>query len=461
MLHRRRAPLLAGLAAMSTALVLTMTGPAGAQTGSPPPAAASAAASAAMPSASDPFAVSGVRVDINGSNPTTVRDQAIREAQAKAWAELYRRLVPGGTPPRLSDNEIARLVQGFEIDEEKVSASRYVGAITVRFRPNAVRDALGQSGGATQYVEPPSRPFVILPVTQTDGRTILWQDRTPWRAAWEARQPAASLVPLVVPDGELTDAQAISGEDAIAGNAEALGRIAQAYKAGGVVVARTDLPANGPDPARGMTVDVTRYGLDGTRDNQVVQVKGGSSADDVLTRAVAAVGTQLDDSWRREHTTATGPEHNTLVRIPLSAVNDWVETRKRLSSVNAVTRTNLMSISRSEALITLTHRGDPDQLAQALARQDLGFARTAAAAPAAYPAAPLPVPSADWQLTLLPRGSGAASAGAVPSAASPVASPTTLAPSAPLDAGVSGGSVGGTLGAPPRNLGTLPAKSAP
>lgn len=466
MLHRRRAPLLAGLAAMSTALVLTMTGPAGAQTGSPPPAAVPAAATAAMPSAADPFAVSGVRVDINGSNPTTVRDQAIREAQAKAWAELYRRLVPGGTPPRLSDNEIAKLVQGFEIDDEKVSASRYVGAITVRFRPNAVRDALGQSGGATQYVEPPARPFVILPVTQTEGRIILWQDRTPWRAAWEARQPAASLVPLLVPDGELTDAQAISGEDAIAGNAEALGRIAQAYKAGGVVVARTDLPANGPDPVRGMTVDVTRYGLDGTRDNQVVQVKGGSSADDVLTRAVAAVGSQLDESWRREHTTATGPEQNTLVRIPLSAVNDWVETRKRLSSVNAVTRTNLISISRSEALIALTHRGDPEQLAQALARQDLGLARTAAAAPAGFPTAnpgaPLPVPAADWQLTLLPRGSGAASAGAVPSSASPVASPTSasptsLAPSAPLDAGAPVG----TLGAPPRNLGTLPAKSLP
>ncbi|WP_455171750.1 DUF2066 domain-containing protein [Azospirillum largimobile] len=446
---------------MSTALVLTMTGPAGAQTGSPPPAAAT---SAAMPSAADPFAVTGVRVDINGSNPTTVRDQAIREAQAKAWAELYRRLVPGGTPPRLSDNDIARLVQGFEIDEEKVSASRYVGAITVRFRPNAVRDALGQSGGATQYVEPPSRPFVILPVTQTEGRTILWQDRTPWRAAWEARQPAASLVPLVLPDGELSDAQAISGEDAIAGNAEALGRIAQAYKAGGVVVARTDLPANGPDAARGMTVDVTRYGLDGTRDNQVVQVKGGSSADDVLTRAVAAVGTQLDESWRREHTTATGPEQTTMVRVPLSAVNDWVETRKRLASVNAVTRSNLMSISRSEALVTLTHRGDPDQLAQALARQDLALARSAAAPagyPAANPGAPLPVPTADWQLTLLPRGSGATSAGAVPSSASPAASPTSLAPSAPLDAGVSGGAAGGTLGAPPRNLGTLPAKSLP
>lgn len=456
MLHRRRAPLLAGLAAMSTALVLTMTGPAGAQTGSPPPAAVSAAASAATPSAADPFAVTGVRVDINGSNPTTVRDQAIREAQSKAWAELYRRLVPGGgNPPRLSDNEIAKLVQGFEIDEEKVSASRYVGAITVRFRPNAVRDALGQSGGAAQYVEPPSRPFVILPVTQTDGRTILWQDRTPWRAAWEARQSAASLVPLVVPDGELSDAQAISGEDAVGGNTDALARIAQAYKAGGVVVARTDLPANGPDPARGLTVDVTRYGLDGTRENQAVQVKGGGTADELLNRAVAAVGTQLDESWKREHTAATGPEQNTLVRVPLTAVNDWVETRKRLSAVNAVSRSTLMSISRSEALITLTYRGAPEQLAQALARQDLGFAQ-AAPAVAGYPGAPLPVQSADWQLTLLPRGSGTASAGAVPSAAMPMASPTSLAPSAPMDAGGTG-----SMGAPSRNLGTLPAKSAP
>lgn len=456
MLHRRRAPLLAGLAAMSTVLVLTMAGPAGAQTGSPPPAASTSAA--------DPFAVTGVRVDINGSNPTTVRDQAIREAQAKAWAELYRRLVPGGgNPPRLSDNDIARLVQGFEIDEEKVSASRYLGAITVRFRPNAVRDALGQSGGATQYVEPPAQPFVILPVTQTDGRIILWQDRTPWREAWEARQPAASLVPLVVPDGELSDAQAISGEDAVGGNAEALARIAQAYKAGGVVVARTDLPANGPDPARGLTVEVVRYGLDGTRDAQTVQVKG-SSPEDLMARAVAAVGAQLDDSWRREHTTATGPEQTTLVRVPLSAVNDWVETRKRLAGVHAVTRTSLVSISRSEALVTLTHRGDPDQLAQALVRQDLGLARAAAvpgAAPAGYPGAPLPAPSAgpsaDWQITLLPRGSGAASNGASSSGASPAASPTSLAPSAPLDAGTAGT----VMGAPPRNLGTLPAKSVP
>ncbi|WP_247871920.1 DUF2066 domain-containing protein [Azospirillum sp. TSO35-2] len=445
---------------MSAVLAVSTAGPVFAQTGSPPPAAAT---SAATPSSADAFAVSGVTVDINGSNPTTVRDQAIREAQAKAWAELYRRLVPGGgNPPRLSDNDVARLVQGFEIDDEKVSATRYVGSITVRFRPNAVRDALGQGGGTAQYVEPPARPFVVLPVTMTDGRTILWEDRTPWREAWEARQPAASLVPLVVPDGELADAQAIGAADAVSGNADAIARMAQRYKAGGVVVARTELPAAGADPARGLTVDVTRYGLDGTRDSQTVQVKGGGTAGDLLTRAVAAVGNQLDDSWRREHTTPTGPEQTTLVRVPLTAVNDWVETRKRLAGVNAVSRSTLLSISRSEALVSLTHRGEPDQLAQALGRNDLGLTRAGGSAPlqGAYPGAPVPVAAAtggaDWQLTLLPRGSGASATGAVAPGGGSTA-PGALAPSDPMATAPATG----VMGAAPRNLGTLPGKSVP
>ncbi|MBP2298341.1 DUF2066 domain-containing protein [Azospirillum picis] len=445
---------------MSVALAISMAGPAAGQTGSPPPAAASA-----PPSSADPFAVSGVKVDISGSNPTTIRDQAIREAQAKAWAELYRRLVPGGgNPPRLSDNDVARLVQGFEIDEEKVSASRYLGSITVRFRPNAVRDALGQGGGTAQYVEPPSRPFVLLPVTMTDGRTILWEDRTPWRAAWEARQPAASLVPLVVPDGELADAQAMGADDAVSGNADAVTRMAQRYKAGGVVVARTELPANGPDPARGLTVDVTRYGLDGAHESQTVQVKGGGTADDLLARAVASVSGQLDESWRAAHTTPTGPEQTTLVRVPLTAVNDWVETRKRLSAATAVSRTTLVSMSRTEALVNLTYRGGPDQLAQTLARNDLSLTRAAAAVPmqGAYPGAPVPA-ATDWQLTLLPRGMGA-SMPATPAALPATGNPSVLAPSAPLGTAPAYGAppAGGAMtGAPPRNLGTLPAKGVP
>ena len=114
-------------------------------------------------------------------------------------------------------------------------------------------------------------------------------------------------------------------------------------------------------------------------------------------------------------------------------------------------------------LATLPSRTFDNALAIA-ALLPLAAAAQPAAAPAgyppAYPGAPLPVQSADWQLTLLPRGSGAASAGAVPASASPMASPTSMAPSAPMGAGAMGAAPA-TMGAPPRNLGTLPAKSLP
>ncbi|UKJ75329.1 DUF2066 domain-containing protein [Azospirillum brasilense] len=475
MLHRRHAPLFAGFAAITVALAVP-AGPVDAQvTGAAPPAVAAPAAPGVAPAAvpaADPFTVSGVKVDVSAANANAARDQAIRDAQVKAWAELYKRLVPTATSvPRVSDIELARLVQGFEIDDEKVSATRYVGSITVRFRPNPVRETL--AGGGQQYVEPPARPYVILPVTVVDGRPVLWEDRTDWREAWEGRPAGASLVPLVVPDGELADISAIGVNEALAGDPEALARIAQRYNAGGVIVAKTDLPAGGLDLGRPLAVEVTHYTPDGARDQQTVNVKADMAdrAGDFLTRATTFVSAAIDESYRRDNTVASGPEQSTLVRVPLASLNDWVETRKRLGMVNAVTRTDVLSISRYEALVALTHRGDVERLRQALARRDLGLARTGAVAapmPVPVPGQPLPpvAPTPEWQLQVLARGAGpsslaqpaAVSPASVPAATPSTFPPATTSPSAyPSVTPAPIGAPQAAPGTPPRILGTLPA----
>ncbi|MBP2294414.1 DUF2066 domain-containing protein [Azospirillum rugosum] len=471
MLHRRHAPLFAGFApVIVAAALLTLAVPAGSARaqapGAAPPAAPVAAPVAApglAPSAAlaaDGYTVQGVKVDVSAANANAARDQAIREAQVKAWAEMYKRLVPNATTaPKVSDNDLARLVQGFEIDDEKVSATRYLGSITVRFRPNAVRDMLG--GAAQQYVEPPARPFVVLPVTVTDGRPVLWEDRTAWREAWEGRPAGGTLVPLVVPDGELSDISAIGVNEALAGTPEALARIAQRYNAAGVIVAKTELPSGGPDLGRPLTVEVTRYAPDGSKDQQAVNVKADVSdrTADFLGRAVTFVTAAVDESWRRENTMPTGPEQSTLVRVPLSSLTDWVETRKRLGGVQGITRTDVVSLSRYEAVVALTHRGDVERLRQQMARRDLGLSRTGAVAAPVQPVQPgmppVAQPVADWQLQVLPRGAGADLLSTAPVQPA-VAAPAPLSGAAPAPVG--GAVTGGVApGAPPRVLGTLPA----
>jgi hypothetical protein len=448
MLHRRHGPLCAGFAALLVATVVL-----GAALGIA--ASGPAAAQVAPAAQADAFTVSGVKVDINASNPNTARDQAIAEAQRKAWETLYQRLVPGGRgAPRVSETDLSRMVQGFEIDDEKVSATRYVGSLTVRFRPQAVREHLGGAGAS--YVEPPSQPLVVLPVTTVEGKPILWEDRTRWREAWEARERGSSLVPLVVPEGEMEDIQAIGVEDAMKGNADALANIARRYSANGVIVARTELPASGePNPGQPLAVEVTRYALDGTREQQTVTVRPDASdrPADVLTRAVTFVSAAQDEAWKRNNSAVTGGEQSVAVAVPLGRLEDWIETRKRLATVQAVSRVDLLALSRVEALVALTFRGDVERLRQMLARNDLGLTPSAPRMDAGITPAPA------LELRALPKGAGAAQA------ATPL--PATLLPAAPIPAPAGpgyappAGEPGVVMGAPPRTLGTLPARPAP
>lgn len=406
MLHRRRSPLL--LAGLTVALV-GLTGTTVAQTLSPARLPATGAPAGARDTQGDGYTISGVKVDVSAANASEARDRAIREAQSKAWVELHQRLTSGASPaPRVSDQDLARLVLGFGIDDEKVSATRYIGEFSVSFRPNAVRDMLGLA--RSSYVEPPKRPYVLLPVTIDQGRPVLWDDRTAWRDAWDERQDGSSLVPLVVPMGELTDVSAISAADALSGNREAIARIAERYEAAGVVVARTELPAEGA--VGPLSVEVTRYGLDGARDSRKVDVRPDAAdrPNDLIARAVTFTAAAVDESWRRDNVQASGPEQTTLARIPLYSLNDWVQARNRLGSVSALSRFDVVSLNRFEAVVSLVHRGNVDQLVPLLARRGLSLGRDPAAM-GGYPPAgsqgqgyPPPV---GWVLSLgSPSGGG-------------------------------------------------------
>lgn len=402
MLHRPRPRLFAGIAAVLIALGTHAT-PAAAQTA---PAFGPGPSAAPAPTGVEAYTVSGITVDVSATNANAARDQAIAEAQRRAWDELHKRVAPGGGPtPRLSDIELARLVQGFSIDEEKVSATRYVGTMTVRFRPNAVRDALG--GTTASFVEPPTRPFVLLPLTMVGGRPVLWEDRTPWRLAWESHQTGTSMVQVVVPDGELDDIAAIGAPEAVAGNAEALSRIARKYNAGGVVVARTEVPAAG-DVGRGLTVEVFRYDATGPKEPLTVPVRADAAdrPEDLLARGPVQVIAALDEAWKRDNVVATGPEQTLAVSVPIGQLGDWLDVRKRLTGISGLLRYDTLSLSRYEAKVALVFRGDIPRLQEQLARRDMTLTRLPTppqAAPVAVaPGQPLPVPAEVWQLNVQP-----------------------------------------------------------
>lgn len=426
MLLRPRLPHFANRAVIAVAIVCGSVSLACAQTPPavtplPAPAAAPAAQSApivqpSQPAApADPYTVSGIKVDVSADNANVARDKAIAEAQAKAWVELARRLSPtGDAPPKMSDADLQRVVLGISVDDEKVTPTRYLASISVRFRADAVRNHF--AGTSAQYVEPPGKAYVVLPVTMVGGKPVLWDDHTAWRDAWEGKT-ASALVPTMVPPGELPDVSAIGAAEAASADPQAIDRIVRKYNAPGAIVVRTTLPDPGQPLPPALKVDITRVDANGDRKDTSLSVRKDPDdrPEDLLRRAVIQTSAAIDDLYRQGNAITAGPEQTIQVTLAIAGLPDWLEARQRLTGTAGITSADMVSLGRSAVKLNLVYRGDPTTLRQALGKRDLGLEDA----------------GGEYLLRLLPRGSG--SAAAAPSPVAPVAAPGAMtAPARPL-----------------------------
>lgn len=333
--------------------------------------------------ADDLFTVRDVGVDISSGNANAARDQGVREAQRKAFDLLFDRLTVDGArtalPPVASDT-IERMVQSFEIQEERSSATRYVGKLAVRFNAAAIRTYLRANG--VSYAEIRSKPVLVLPVDQTGASPVLWQAETAWRQAWADLAPRqAGLVPVTVPFGEAVDVADIGVEQALTGDATALRRIADRYGAGDVAV----ITATGSAEA-GLTIAVSLHPATGGTENftltqsplppdaaDATAAGGGIHANPTLRAAVEAVTHRLEERWTAASQIAAGAESGLALTVRFADQAGWQSLRKRLASVSTITQTKVTSLSRTGAVLELRHVGGIEQLRTALAQRDLAL----------------------------------------------------------------------------------------
>jgi len=199
--------------------------------------AGSALAAEALKS-TDLFSVVDLPMEVSADNPSAARDRAIDEAQGMALRQLLDRLTlpqDRGRIPKVDGRRLNQLVAGIEFADEKFTANKYLARITVRFRPAEVRRLLNESG--VQFSETAAKPILVLPLYFQDGKPRLWEEPNPWRDAWIRRDTTDSLLSIRAPSGELADVSAITGEQAMAGEADRLEAIRARYDAGEVMVA--------------------------------------------------------------------------------------------------------------------------------------------------------------------------------------------------------------------------------
>lgn len=320
------------------------------------------------------FEVRGIPVDVSAETASAARARALTEGQQKAFRLLLERLTLQADRdrlPRLNAGDLELYVRDFGISGEKTSAVRYIAKMDVRFRPKPVRDLLHELG--LRFAETPSKPVVVLPVYQTGGTTLLWDDPNPWARAWNARPETFGLVPTVMPIGDLGDIGAIGAEQAVEGDQARLGAVARRYGASDTVVAQAVLGIDVASARPSLEVFVTRYGTELVEQTVVRSYAAAESeaVDGMLARAASDITALIEDNWKRDNLLDFSKGAVLAVVVPLRGLHDWREVNRRLSRVAVVRETEMILLSRAEFRVNLHFIGEVDQLALALEQADL------------------------------------------------------------------------------------------
>lgn len=134
--------------------------------------------------ASADIEVKGISVDVQGKSAEEARANGWREAQRQAWAKL--------NGPKLSDSQLDGLVSAIVIERERLGPRRYIATLGVVFDRQR---ASGYLGGAQQAAR--SAPLLLIPVQESGGAYIAFEQRNPWQRAWAEFNPGSSRIDYV------------------------------------------------------------------------------------------------------------------------------------------------------------------------------------------------------------------------------------------------------------------------
>jgi hypothetical protein len=326
------------------------------------------------------FSVTGVEVDVTDKDAASARTRAIIEAQVKAFYVLAERL---GSPEAakqlagLDARDIGRMLRSLSIEEERSAPGRYIGKLTVRFLPARIREIFGRYG--IEVVEDQAPPVVVLPLWKGPDGPVLWEDNL-WRKAWLDLRAEQSVVPIIIPLGDLEDTSAISAEEVLAGDTIKLESLMLRYEAKAILVATA-----GPDPKGGIHAvmqgdsPLGRINFDKIYTAEDGSLEGAAATaarrfDEVMLEKWRTVKIKMAAEARAQaeaERQATRASSSLAVAVPFTGIHQWNGIRARLISTPGVIGVDVSTIAENGAVIQLAFLDSLETLQSALSGSGL------------------------------------------------------------------------------------------
>jgi hypothetical protein len=324
------------------------------------------AAPAALAQRGDPiFTVGGVLIDASAPDPNKAREKALSEGEKKAFELLMRRLVAEADLERLPQLDPALLepmVSGFEFENERPSANRYVATLRVAFVPDQIKGYLRGAGIA--FVDRMATPMLVVPLVRSKLGVSPLDERTEWREAWTRVAAVDGIVPTTLVKADKPDQDAISAEQAYVGDSAAVAKLAERYNAKRVLVVIATGEPEGP-----YTISAAMHDLVIGERFDRPEVTG--IAANKLLEAAVRQRTRIEEEYKQIATVSRDWANAVEATVPIKGLEDWIRIRKRLQNSPIIRRVDVRALESELAYVRIEHFGTREQLDKALGQLKL------------------------------------------------------------------------------------------
>ncbi|MEM7728362.1 MAG: hypothetical protein AAF311_03720 [Pseudomonadota bacterium] len=285
--------------------------------------------------AADPFTVAKVRVDATSDTAIAAQTRAIANGQIEAARILLNRLTlegeraERGLPPLTSD-VVGPMIRGLSIDNERRSATRYLGDVSVAFNPSAVQQLLRDQG--LTMVRSQARSRLLVPVG-FDPESDAALDAVSGRYAH-------ALTPVLSPTLEELE-RLTTAPDAL--QIEAL---AAQYGVEQVLVVRPSASGIGAVD-RSLDTGETRS---------------------LSARSLAALVARMEADWKATSAVPSASARTSTVSVLYGSQAEWQRLQRAINNSAQVRDARLDALSKDGALMTIRY-GDLDRLAAEMSQK--------------------------------------------------------------------------------------------
>jgi hypothetical protein len=332
------------------------------------------------------YDVANIQINIQSTNAVKARDQAISRAQRLAFAQLI-----GQTEENIktiADDQIARLVKGFSVRNERMAARSYQAVFTVRFDPYRTQNYIDTNGfvlvdptmmapvAVSENTETPAiasetvplyKTVAILPVLDIGSRRVIWDEPNPWRNVWQQENHSTAQLKIALPLGDANDIGDIPNANFLQESEAAnIGNFLTRYNAESLYVLVAKNQGAALDPSGGMALSLYKH--DGRKlvfiRKNVIRPRLGYMFEDAvpagMTMVLEAQGLKSpapEAAVEQPQQQFTPPvqedvaDNALVVTVPYQSLSQWVAIQQRLRSVPGVKNIVPMRLSPSSAQV--------------------------------------------------------------------------------------------------------------